>query len=122
MYAGVGAGVFGFSPYSGMVLMQSSHARSEELIRAARHNPVVWKWIEYFANSSDTFNLICGHGIMLWAIFAHTGRIKGNPAIFQMAGLSEEQIMAPPPNMPEMSQEEMNAYTAAVGYNGNRQS
>jgi hypothetical protein len=111
MYAGIGAGVFGFHPYSGMVLMRTAEVRSEELIRAARHNPVVWHWIEYFANSSDTFNLIAGHGIMLWAILVSLGRAKGNPAIFQMAGISEEQIMAPPPSM---TQEEMNVYNAAT--------
>jgi hypothetical protein len=116
MYAGVGAGLFGFHPYSGMVLMRCATARSEELIRAARHNPVVWHWIEYFANSSDTFNLITGHGIMIWAILSSLGRVKGNDAIFQMAGLAEHQVMAPPPGMP--NQEELNAYAAAT--NGSR--
>jgi hypothetical protein len=115
MYAGLGALTFGIRPYAGMVLMKSAEARSEELIRMARHNAFLWKWLEYFADSSDTFNFITGHGVMLWAILSQLGRVKGNPAIFSMAGLTEEQIMAPPPGMP--SQEELNAY-AANGYSG----
>lgn len=118
MYAGLGAGIFAFRPYAGMVLIQSANARSDELIRAARHNPIVWKWLEYFANSSDSFNFIVGHGVMLWAILSEMGRLHGNPAIFKMAGLSIEQVMSSPPGMPEMSQEEMNAYTAAASFNG----
>lgn len=119
MYAGIGAATFGFRPYAGMVLMRYSKERSEELIRAARHNPFIYKWLEYFANSSDTLNLILGHGIMLWAILHELGTLKGNPAIFQMAGLSVEQIMAPPPNMPEMTKEEMDVFTASI--NGRRE-
>lgn len=113
MYMGLGGLSFGLSPYTGMVLIQSATARSEELIRWARHNPFIYKWLEYFADSSDTVNFIAGHGLMIWALIANTGRLKGNPALFQMAGLTKEQVMAPPPNMPEMTQEEMNAYRAA---------
>lgn len=113
MYAGLGGLSFGISPYTGMVLLQNSAARSEELIRWARHYPFLYKWLERFADSSDTVNFIAGHGLMLWAIIANTGRLKGNTALFSMAGLTKEQVMKPPSGMPEMSQEETNAYTAA---------
>lgn len=118
MYAALGGLSFSLSPYTGMVLLKCADVRSEELIRWARHNPLIYKWLEYFADSSDTFNFIAGHGLMLWAILANTGRLKGNPALFAMAGLTKEQVMVPPPGMPEM--EEMNAYAAAPGTNGNR--
>lgn len=111
MYTGLGGLSFGFSPYTGIVLMQSASARSEELIRWARHNPFLYKWLERFADSSDTVNFIAGHGLMLWAIIANTGRLRGNAALFSMAGLTKEQVMAPPPGMPEMSQKEMDAYS-----------
>jgi hypothetical protein len=118
MYTALGAGTFGFRPYAGMALMRYAKERSEELIRMARHYPFLWKWLEYFADSSDTMAFLIGHGVMLWAILSEAGRLKGNSAIFNLAGLAPEQVMAPPPNMPVMSEEELHAYTAAS--NGNR--
>lgn len=115
---GLGGLSFGISPYTGMVLLKSSTERSTELIRWARHFPFIYKWLERFADSSDTVNFIAGHGVMLWAIIANTGRLKGNPTIFSMAGLTKEQVMSPPEGMPMMTQEEINAYTAATGPNG----
>jgi hypothetical protein len=103
-----------------MVFMQKAIERSDELIRWARHYPIVYRWLEYFADSSDTVNFIMGHGLMLWAIFSYTRGIKGNPILFQMAGLSKEQIMAPPSDMPTMSNEELKAYAEAInGYRRN---
>jgi deferrochelatase/peroxidase EfeB len=119
MYTAVGAATFGFRPYAGMVLMRYAKDRSEELIRMARHYPFLYKWLEYFADSSDSFTFVIGHGIMLWAIMSEMGRLRGNPAVFGMMGLNPEQIMQPLPGMP--TQEELDAFIANQqnGHRGN---
>lgn len=120
MYTALGGLTFGVRPYAGMAIMRYAKERSEELIRMARHYPFLYKWLEYFADSSDSFNFIVGHGVMLWAILSEMGRMRGNPAVFGIAGLNPEQVMAPPSDFPTMTEDEMHAYTAATnGARGN---
>lgn len=96
MYAGLGAGIAGFQPYSGLVLIKSAADRAEEVVRACRHHKEAWKWLERITSSSDLAGCLLGHGIMLYAIMSFNGRLAKNEQLLQMFGYAEYQIMAPP--------------------------
>lgn len=105
MYAGLGAGIAGFQPYSGLILIKSAGDRAEEVVKACRHNKEAWKWLERITSSSDLAGCLLGHGIMLYAIMSYNGRLAKNPQLLQMFGYAEEQIMAPPPGMEQFPKE-----------------
>jgi hypothetical protein len=113
MYAGLGAGIAGFQPYSGIVLIKSAGDRAEEVVRACRHSKEAWKWLERITSSSDLAGCLIGHGIMLYAIMSYNGRLAKNEQLLQMFGYADWQIMAPP--------EGMEQHADTDGYTGNKQ-
>jgi hypothetical protein len=118
LYATIGAMISSFDMYAGLILIKLADDRSEEVVRACRHNKSAWRWLERIVNSSDVGSCIVGHGLMLYAILVHAGRLKGDVNNLAMFGLAEYQIMAPPPGMP--TQEEMNAgFNTLNGHRGN---
>jgi hypothetical protein len=96
LYAGLGAGLAGFKPYAGIVLIKCAEARAEEVVRACRHSKAAWRWLERIVSSSDVTTCLLGHGIMLYAIMAQMGRLPKNDQLLHMFGYAEEQVMGPP--------------------------
>jgi hypothetical protein len=103
MYAGTGALLSGVDTYSGLVLIKSCEARAEEMVRACRHSKLAWKWLERIVSGSDITSCVIGHGLMLYAIMAHQGKLVKNEQILAMTGYAEWQVMAPPPGMNDAS-------------------
>jgi len=99
MYAGTGAFLAGFQPYSGLVLIQHAGERAEEVVRACRHNKEAWKWLERIVSGSDITNALIGHGMMAYAIMAQNRRLPKNEQLLQLFGYAEWQVMMPPPGM-----------------------
>jgi hypothetical protein len=94
MYATAGFFISSRDMYDGMLVMKTSKQRAEELIRAARHDKRVMKWLERIANGSDVGSAIFGHVMMFYAIMAHHNRIAGNPVLLAHLGYHEAQVLA----------------------------
>lgn len=93
IYAMMGVFLSARDTYDGMVLIGSAQKRAEELVRAARHDKRVMKVLEKIANSSDIGSALLGHGLMLYAILAHHGRIKKNDMLLIQLGYHETQVL-----------------------------
>ena len=92
LYTGVGAIVAGLRSLPGQIIMGSAAARAEEVVRFARHHKDVLEALEKLVESNDTFNMIVGHGAMLFAILVSLDRIKVGPrsaAILQATGYDQ---------------------------------
>lgn len=104
MYASLGAAVSGFKPYAGLALIKHAESRAEEVVRACRHSKAAWHWLERIVSGSDVTSCLIGHGIMLYAIMAQSGRLPKNDPLLQMFGLAEWQVLGtPPPGMEFMN-------------------
>lgn len=102
-YATIGLFVAGTDAYDGVLLIKSSKARSEEVVKACRHNKQAWNVLTRMTEASDIGNLIVGHGLMLYAILAHHGKAVRNDPLLAQLGYHESQILAPPPEMEGMN-------------------
>lgn len=112
-YAGIGFLVTGFDAYTGVMLIKEAEKRATELVNVARHHKKMMEFLKRLAAGNDYMTCILGHGIMLYAIASHFGRVPQTPILAAM-GLSEEQILAPPPGMAEM----MNGHAPDLAYAG----
>lgn len=79
LYMGVGGIVAGFRALPGQIIMGSADARADEVVRWARHDKKVMENLEKFCAGNDTFNMILGHGAMLFAILVSVDRIALGP-------------------------------------------
>lgn len=84
-----------FDIYVGLVIIKNAQDRSTEMVRACRHNKIAWKWLEAFVNSSDTASCIMGHGLMIYAIMVHSGRLRGDVGSLALFGYAEHQVFEP---------------------------
>ncbi len=87
--------------YDGLLIVKSSDARAEEVIRWARNNKRAWKLLVQLLDVSDFGNMVLGHAMMGYAILSHH-RGGGNEVILQKYGYTEAQVFAafqPPDTM-----------------------
>jgi hypothetical protein len=103
LYALIGTLLAGANMYAGVVIAKNANVRAEEVVRAARHDKTMWKWVERVANGSDMGNLLVGHGLMVWAILIQAGRLPGDVNKLAALGYAEWQVLAPPPGMEDGS-------------------
>lgn len=80
--------------YDGMLIIQESDARAEEVVRWARTNKRVWKFLVQLLNLSDFGNMLLGHLWMGYAIASHH-RGGGNEALLRKLGYAPEQVLEP---------------------------
>lgn len=113
-YAGIGFLVTGFDAYTGVVLIKEAEKRATELVNVARHHKKMMEFLKRLAAGNDYMTCLLGHGIMIYAIASHFGRVPQTPILTAM-GLSEAQVLAPPPGMEEM----LNGHTPDLAYAGN---
>lgn len=91
LYTLCGTLIAGVRPYAGMVIMKSAHIRSEEVVRACRHNKEAWNILLSLVSGGDIIGCIAGHGLMIWAILLQAqGR---DTDILEAFGYSEKQIL-----------------------------
>ena len=114
LYATIGMLVGSADTYTGVLLMQSDNKRAEELVAVARHHKKMMEVLKQLTTSNDYITCIMGHGMMAYAILAHYGKEPQTPLITAM-GMSEAQVLAPPPGMEEM----LNGHTPDLAYAGN---
>ena len=110
LYASIGMLVASADTYTGVLLMQHAEKRATELVDVAKHHPEMMKWLERLTTSNDYITCIIGHGIMTYAILAHFGRVPNAPIIAAM-GMSEAQVLAPPPQAMEQP---LNGYASVT--------
>lgn len=113
LYATIGMLVGSADTYTGVLLMQSANKRAEELVAVARHHKKMMEVLKQLTTSNDYITCIMGHGMMAYAILAHFGQVPQTPLIAAM-GMSEAQVLAPPPGMEEM----MNGHAPDLAYAG----
>jgi len=109
-------------PYTGVLLMMSAEKRATELVNVARHHKKMMAFLKSITTSNDYVTLAIGHGFMAYAILAHFGAVPPIPMLKQL-GLSEEQVLAAPPDQGEVSQNghatpETEAYYAQFATSG----
>jgi hypothetical protein len=94
IYLFVGTLVMPRDVYDGMVIVQSSEARAEEVVRWARNNKRVWKFLVNLLNMSDFGTMLIGHAWMGYAMLSHH-RGGGNEMLLRKLGYAPEQVLAP---------------------------
>jgi hypothetical protein len=87
-YTGLGGMICAVDTYAGLVIMKSAEVRSMEAVKAARHHKQVWQALEKFVYGGDVFAFFAGHGLMIFAILVHAGRIKSNAKLDMLLALS----------------------------------
>lgn len=91
LYTLAGTLLAGIRPYAGLVIMRSAHQRSDEVVRACRHNKEAWNALLSIVSGGDIIGCIAGHGLMAWAIMLQA---RGKDTDFLAAfGYSEKQIL-----------------------------
>lgn len=98
--------------YDGIVIMETAQQRAEEVIRWARNNKRVWRFLVRMLNATDLGNMILGHSWLLIAVVLHH-RGMGNHPLLHFRGLSEQQVLS----RWQAGQEQAASYAEAM--NGN---
>lgn len=94
MYATIGIAVTAFDMYDGMIIIQKSVDRAKEMVNVAKHHPPFLKLLKQITKSNDYIVALSGHGLMLYAIMAHHGRIPANMVLLQQTGYADIPIVA----------------------------
>lgn len=92
-YAGIGFLLTRWDTYDGLLIITESEKRAKELLRVAQHHKGMMDTIERIVGGNDYIALATGHGLMLYAILAHHGRIKGDQLFLAQIGYHERQIV-----------------------------
>lgn len=93
MYATIGIAVTAFDMYDGMIIIQKSVDRAKEMVNVAKHHPSFLKLLKQITKSNDYIVALSGHGLMLYAIMAHHGRIPANMVLLQQTGYADIPIV-----------------------------
>ena len=94
-YAACGLFATRFDIYDGVLLIKESQNRAVELVKVARHHKWLYAFLERAVETNDYLVALAGHGMMLYGMLAHHGRLKADEAFLAANGLSEKQILAP---------------------------
>ncbi len=101
--------------YDGVLFIQQAENRARELVRVAERHPKMLAMLKQMVKGNAYVSLGMGHGLMMYAILAHHGRIKADQQFLTQWGYAEEQVLAPPPEIQQ--QEAMNGHYAGTTTN-----
>src|SRR6266568_2742459 len=98
-YATIGLFVSRASIYDGVLIMRESENRARELVAVAQHHKGMLAVLEQLVESNDYITMTVGHGMMVYAILAHHGRVKADVQILSKFGYLEEQVLGTLPEL-----------------------